>query len=72
MVRCPTGGLPPRSRGTCSRHAPTGCCGAATGSAPVPDEGDLVDWLAEVVADQDGLNQVMVRNPARLYGFDVP
>ena len=39
-------------------------------SAPVPDEGDLVDWLAEVVVDEAGLDQVMVRNPARLYGFD--
>jgi len=41
-------------------------------SAPVPDEGDLVDWLAEVVADEAGLDQVLVRNPARLYGFDAP
>jgi predicted TIM-barrel fold metal-dependent hydrolase len=39
-------------------------------SAPVPDEGDLVDWLAEVVADEAGLDQVLVRNPAHLYGFD--
>lgn len=41
-------------------------------SAPVPDEGDLVDWLAEVVGDDAGLYQVMVLNPARLYGFDAP
>ena len=41
-------------------------------SAPVPDEGDLVDWLAEVVADEAGLDQVLVRNPAHLYGFDAP
>jgi 2-pyrone-4,6-dicarboxylate lactonase len=39
-------------------------------SAPVPDDGDLVDWLAEVVAGEAGLDQVMARNPARLYGFD--
>lgn len=41
-------------------------------SAPVPDEGDLVDWIAEVVRTEAGLNQVMVLNPARLYGFDTP
>jgi predicted TIM-barrel fold metal-dependent hydrolase len=34
-------------------------------SAPVPDEGDLVDWLAEVVGDEAGLDQAMVSNPAR-------
>ncbi|MGH6916403.1 MAG: amidohydrolase family protein [Geminicoccaceae bacterium] len=38
----------------------------------VPDEGNLVDWLAEVVADEAGRAQVLVRNPAPLYGFDVP
>jgi hypothetical protein len=38
----------------------------------VPDEGDLVDWIAEVARTEAGLNQVMVLNPARLYGFDTP
>jgi 2-pyrone-4,6-dicarboxylate lactonase len=41
-------------------------------SAPVPDEGDLVDWIAEVARTEAGLRQVLVDNPARLYGFDAP
>jgi 2-pyrone-4,6-dicarboxylate lactonase len=36
---------------------------------PVPDEGDLVDWIAAVTAGEVGLRQVLVDNPARLYGF---
>jgi 2-pyrone-4,6-dicarboxylate lactonase len=36
---------------------------------PVPDEGDLVDWIAAVTASEGGLRQVLVGNPARLYGF---
>ena len=38
-------------------------------AARVPDEGDLVDWLAAVTASAAGLRQVLVDNPARLYGF---
>ena len=38
---------------------------------PVPDEGDLVDWIAAVTAGEVGLRQVLVDNPARLYGFPV-
>lgn len=33
---------------------------------------DLVDWIPEVVRTEAGLNQVMMLNPARLYGFDTP
>ena len=36
---------------------------------PVPDEGALVDWLAAVVGSGAGLRQILVDNPARLYGF---
>jgi 2-pyrone-4,6-dicarboxylate lactonase len=41
-------------------------------SRPPPDEGDLVDWLAEVTATAAGLGQVLVDNPARLYRFGAP
>jgi predicted TIM-barrel fold metal-dependent hydrolase len=40
-------------------------------SSPPPDEGDLVDWLASVTRDA-GLRQVLVDNPATLYGFASP
>ena len=36
---------------------------------PVPDEGALVDWLASVAGDAATVRQVLVDNPARLYGF---
>jgi 2-pyrone-4,6-dicarboxylate lactonase len=36
---------------------------------PVPDEGALVDWIAAVVGSEAGLRQILVDNPARLYGF---
>jgi 2-pyrone-4,6-dicarboxylate lactonase len=36
---------------------------------PVPDEGVLVDWLAAVTATAAVFRQVLVDNPARLYGF---
>ena len=39
---------------------------------PPPDEGDLVDWLAQVTDGGYGLRQVLVDNPARLYGFTAP
>ena len=38
-------------------------------SDPVPDEGALVDWIAAVAGSPDALRQVLVENPARLYGF---
>lgn len=38
-------------------------------SDPPPDEGDLVDWIAAVAGSDAGLRQVLVENPARLYGF---
>lgn len=41
-------------------------------SAPVPDEGELVDWIAAVTRTEAGLRQVLVDNPATLYGFDAP
>ena len=36
---------------------------------PVPDEGALVDWIAAVTGNPATLRQVLVANPARLYGF---
>jgi 2-pyrone-4,6-dicarboxylate lactonase len=39
-------------------------------ASPPPDEGDLVDWLAALTGDGAGLRQVLVDNPARLYGFE--
>jgi predicted TIM-barrel fold metal-dependent hydrolase len=36
---------------------------------PVPDEGALVDWIAAVAASPAVLRQILVDNPARLYGF---
>lgn len=36
---------------------------------PVPDEGGLVDWIAAVTGSPAALRQVLVDNPARLYGF---
>lgn len=34
------------------------------------DDADLVDVLAAWCADEETLQQILVRNPARLYGFD--
>jgi len=36
---------------------------------PIPDDGDLVDWLAEAVPDADARKRILVDNPARLFGF---
>jgi 2-pyrone-4,6-dicarboxylate lactonase len=36
---------------------------------PVPDDGALVDWIAGIVGSEAGLRQILVDNPARLYGF---
>jgi predicted TIM-barrel fold metal-dependent hydrolase len=37
---------------------------------PMPDDGDLVDLLAEWMPDEATRRRVLVDNPARLYGFD--
>lgn len=36
---------------------------------PIPDDGDLMDWLAEVVPDEAARRRILVDNPARRYGF---
>jgi predicted TIM-barrel fold metal-dependent hydrolase len=41
-------------------------------TSPPPDEGDLVDWLATVTGGGAVFRQVLVDNPARLYGFATP
>lgn len=38
-------------------------------SGPMPDDGQLVDLLAELVPDPATRHRVLVENPARLYGF---
>lgn len=38
-------------------------------SGPMPDDGQLVDLLAEFIPDEVTRNKVLVDNPARLYGF---
>jgi len=35
----------------------------------VPNDGALLDLLAEIAGDQNTLRRVLVDNPARLYGF---
>lgn len=37
--------------------------------SPVPNDGDLLDFLAQCVADDATLKKILVDNPARLYGF---
>src|SRR5690606_5673857 len=41
-------------------------------SGPMPDDGQLVDLLAELVPDAEPRQKVLVANPARLYGFRRP
>jgi predicted TIM-barrel fold metal-dependent hydrolase len=36
---------------------------------PMPNDGDLADLLADWIPDAQLREQVLVRNPARLYGF---
>ncbi|MBM3546299.1 MAG: hypothetical protein FJX54_05065 [Alphaproteobacteria bacterium] len=36
---------------------------------PMPDDGDLIDWLAEAVPDATARKRILVDNPARLFGF---
>jgi predicted TIM-barrel fold metal-dependent hydrolase len=38
----------------------------------MPNDGDLVDLISEWVPDSEQSNAVLVRNPARLYGFKLP
>ena len=38
-------------------------------AVPIPDDGDLVDWLAEAVPDAAARQRILVDNPARLFGF---
>ena len=36
----------------------------------IPNDGDLLDLLAEFAPDEAVRNRILVDNPARLYGFD--
>jgi predicted TIM-barrel fold metal-dependent hydrolase len=36
----------------------------------MPNDGDLADLLTNWVPDADLREQVLVKNPARLYGFE--
>ena len=36
---------------------------------PMPNDGDLADLLSDWIPDAKLREQVLVRNPARLYGF---
>lgn len=38
-------------------------------AVPIPDDGDLVDWLSEVVPEPAVRRRILVDNPARLFGF---
>ncbi|MGI9393225.1 MAG: amidohydrolase family protein [Boseongicola sp.] len=39
---------------------------------PMPNDGDLLDMLADWVVDTKTRNKILVDNPARLYGFGLP
>ncbi|HUC61202.1 MAG TPA: amidohydrolase family protein [Alphaproteobacteria bacterium] len=39
---------------------------------PMPNDGDLLDLLAEWVPDEATRNRILVENPMRLYGFPSP
>lgn len=45
-------------------------CDYASGTEPIPNDGDLADALGEWLPDADMRHGVLVDNPARLYGFD--
>jgi len=36
----------------------------------MPNDGDLVDLLAIMIDDEAARHQILVSNPARLFGFD--
>ncbi len=38
-------------------------------AVPMPDDGDLLDWLAEAVPDVASRRRILVDNPAQLFGF---
>ncbi|MBM3532631.1 MAG: GntR family transcriptional regulator [Alphaproteobacteria bacterium] len=38
-------------------------------AVPMPDDGDLIDWLAEAVPGAAARKRILVDNPARLFGF---
>jgi predicted TIM-barrel fold metal-dependent hydrolase len=38
----------------------------------MPEDGDLLDALAEWLGDEDSFRRALVENPARLYGFAQP
>jgi predicted TIM-barrel fold metal-dependent hydrolase len=42
---------------------------ASAGEKPMPDDADLLDLLLAWVPDEDTRNNILVDNPARLYGF---
>jgi 2-pyrone-4,6-dicarboxylate lactonase len=37
---------------------------------PMPDDGELVDLLGEIIPDERVRNRVLVENPTRLFGFE--
>lgn len=37
---------------------------------PMPDDGELVDIIAEIAPDEAARHKLLVANPARLFGFD--
>jgi len=41
-----------------------------TWEVPVPDDADLLDFLLLAAPDEDHRHQILVDNPARLYGWD--
>jgi predicted TIM-barrel fold metal-dependent hydrolase len=40
-------------------------------SVPMPDDGDLLDFLAAAVPDEKQRNAILADNPARLYGWTI-
>jgi predicted TIM-barrel fold metal-dependent hydrolase len=38
--------------------------------APMPDDGELTDLIAEIAPDDAQKRRMLVENPARLFGFD--
>ena len=41
-----------------------------TFEVPVPEDADLLDFLAAAIPDDANRHKVLVENPARLYGWD--
>jgi predicted TIM-barrel fold metal-dependent hydrolase len=38
-------------------------------AVPIPDDGDLMDWLADIVPDEAARRRILVDNPVRRYRF---